>query len=174
MSGHVQPVKNPHKKKENKSTSALNHTNLQSQDPSFWVLVQFIRSSSMTTSLGWRPHIPIYFIQINQRQACSKHSIIKHQYLASKIFKLLDLAFKTSYSSIYFANLLELGLCGITIPPCPKFFTSVKCQPLCGSQIKSLLWQEDFQTTARLITSPPSEDLQCLVKHCPTTKHSTL
>lgn len=109
-----------------------------------WVLVQFIWSSSMTTSLGWKPHIPIYFIQINQRQACSKHSIIKHQYLASKIFKLLDLAFKTSYSSIYFANLLELGLCRITIPPCPKFFTSVKCQPLCGSQIKSLLWQEDF------------------------------
>lgn len=133
------------KKKTKTHTFALNHTNLQNQDPSFWVLVQFIWSSSMTTSLGWRPHIPIYFIQINQGQACSRHSIIKHQYLASKIFKLLDLAFKTSYSSsIYFANLLELGLCCITIPPRPEFFTSVKCQPLCGSQIKSLLWQEDF------------------------------
>ena len=100
----------PHKKKKTR-TFALNHTNLQNQDPSFWVLVQFIWSFSMTTSLGWKPHIPIYFIQINQGQACSRHSIIKHQYLASKIFKLLDLAFKTSYSSsIYFANLLELGL----------------------------------------------------------------
>ena len=137
-------LKSSLKKKRKQTHFALNHTNLQSQDPSFWVLVQFIWSSSMTTSLGWKPHIPIYFIQINQRQACSRHSIIKHQYLASKIFKLLDLAFKTSYSSIYFANLLELGLCHITIPPRPEFFTSVKCQPLCGSQIKSLLRQEDF------------------------------
>lgn len=153
-------------RKKKQSTSALNHTNLQRQDPSFWVLVQFLWS--MTTPLGQRPHISIYFIQI-------RHSIIKHQYSASKIFKLLDLAFQTSYSfSIYFANLLELGLCHITIVPCPEFFTSVKCKPLCSSQIKSLLWQEDFRPTARLITSPPSEDLQRLVKHCPKAKHSTL
>lgn len=78
---------------------------------------------------------PFILYKISKGQACSRHSIINIQYLASKIFKLLDLAFKTSYSSsIYFVIYLELGLCCITIPPRPN--SSI-------SQIPTIMWVSD-------------------------------
>lgn len=150
MSGHSQPIKNP---KRHLCTEV--HES-DSQNTSLQVLAQFIRSGPTTTPLRQRPCALICFIQINQRQSCAWHTVdtpqLNTKTWPQKVFKRTKtnsmvwhskpLVSRHSSPTDLTNNLSGFCWCYITIPPDPKFFIPIKFQPLFGTQIKSLLWQD--------------------------------